>query len=441
MLKKQTPMKDFDLAKKFEALNVDLNRNYGKISESTMLQMISACLIGKCNRAEILKSLRDSDIVDNYDKIEKALRTAIVHLQGENYGVKIVGLLPYECLLVPFSYFFYKNGNKLITTEQTDYLSDFFWRCVIGTRYGSSTDTNLNTDITKFDDIIANKKPSQEKISFSAKYILENGKFTLGSAFIKGIFCVMALNSPLSFAPGRTITITKDALSSQTQKQYHHFFPKKCDAVTTNPAYRAIVDNVVNIIFMDALTNNQIDNYNPSQYMTEFEKSNSQISIALESHYIDHDNFGIFENDLLVFYEKRSERLFQAISQHLINFDESKASDGSDLSLVFDENDEKSFYSIKVGNLAYSLIRKLFREGRISAEEKESMYSKDFLKKNLVGITFPVLAHNRSDNRLQSPQLRYYATPIIVAGEEVFITHEWFESSRESLIKWYKSHY
>ena len=61
------------------------------------------------------------------------------------------------------------------------------------------------------------------------------------------------------------------------KKQYHHFFPIKSDAIKNNVAYRDVVNNVVNIVFMDALTNDQISNRNPSDYITQFKSENPSI--------------------------------------------------------------------------------------------------------------------------------------------------------------------
>lgn len=117
----------FDLAKKYEAFNKVLaDNNYGKISDSTFLLSLSACLIGKVNKAEILRSLSNELIFANYAAIEKAMFAAVEHLKGKNYGVLVSNLLPYERLLVPFTYFHYVIGNKHISPQQESYMVDFF---------------------------------------------------------------------------------------------------------------------------------------------------------------------------------------------------------------------------------------------------------------------------------------------------------------------------
>lgn len=230
----------FDLAKKYEAFNKTLDdKNYGKISDSTFLLAIAACAIEKVNKSEILRSLSNELIITNYAEIEKAIFAAVEHLKGQNYGVLVSNLLPYERLIVPFTYFHYVIGNKHISPQQERYLVDFFWRCIIGKRYNSSADTNMNTDIGKIKAILEGTVPNQEPVILSPKAIFDNGRFSLSSAYVIGMLCLMASAAPQSFAVGRTINITNDAVSNAAKKQYHHFFPLKSTIVTGNavPVY------------------------------------------------------------------------------------------------------------------------------------------------------------------------------------------------------------
>lgn len=309
----------FDLMKKYEAFNNNLtNNNYGKISDSTFLQAISACLIGRVNKADILKNLNSVAIRENFVHIEKAIFSAIEHLKGHNYGVLVANLLPYQRILVAFSFFHYKMGNNHISTQQEQYLIDYFWRCVLGKRYNSSADTNLNTDLLKIQRIIDGEIPVQEPVNFSPKSIVENGRFVLSSAYVIGILCLMAQMSPQSFSVGRTINITNDSVSNAAKKQYHHFFPTKSTTILNNPEYKALSNNVVNIVFMDAMTNDQISNRNPSDYVLEFSSSNPNFQTALESHYISMQNYGLFEDDYFKFINSRSRALYNKICNFII---------------------------------------------------------------------------------------------------------------------------
>lgn len=318
----KTPEEDgygFDLAKTFDQFNKKLDdNNYGKITDSTFLQAISACLIGKVNKAEILKNLHSDLITKCYSDVEKAIFSAIEHLKGQNYGVLVSNLLPYQRMLVPFAYFHYKIGNKHISPEQEQYMIDYFWRCILGKRYNSSADTNLNTDLIKIQRIVEGEKPNQEPIILSPRSIFENGRFVLSSAYVIGMLCLMALASPQSFSVGRTINITNDSVSNSAKKQYHHFFPKKSNAISNNSEYIAIVNNVVNVVFMDAITNDQISNRNPSDYISAFSSSNSGFAEIIESHYISLNGYGIDNDDFLTFLNARSRAFYNRLCKLII---------------------------------------------------------------------------------------------------------------------------
>ena len=309
----------FDLAQKFDAFNKKLvSNNYGRISDSVFLQAISACLIGKVNKSDILRSLNSKLVIDNYSAIEKAIFAAIEHLKGQNYGVLVANLLPYQRLLVPYTYFHYKQGSTHISTQQEQYLRDFFWRCVIGKRYNSSADTNMNTDLGKIQKLLEGSIPVQEPITLSPKSIFENGRFMLSSAYVLGMLCLMAQANPQSFAVGRTVNITNDSVSNASKKQYHHFFPTKSKVIMSNPAFKEVSNNVVNIVFMDAITNDQVSNQNPSEYVKYFEEANPDLSTVLDSHYIAINGYGISDDDFYTFLNSRSKALYAKLCGYII---------------------------------------------------------------------------------------------------------------------------
>ncbi len=303
----------FDLAAKFNNFNSLLKRqNYGEISDSTFLQALSACIIERVNNSDILRSLDSEKIIINYDKFERALSRAIDYLKSKHFGVLTSSLLPYKALLIPFCYFHYINGNNQINDFQEKYLIDFFWRSVIGKRYIRAINTCLASDLQKMKAIFNKQKPIQEKITLSPSYIFNNGEFRLSSAFAVGVLCLLASQPPKSFVPGRPISITEDGISDSYRRQYHHFFPQKSSVICSNREYSKHVNNVVNMVFMDALTNNQIKNRNPSDYIGEFLDS-PEFENRLKSHLISKDNYGIQSDNFTQFLNARSKAVFSKL--------------------------------------------------------------------------------------------------------------------------------
>ena len=251
----------FDLAQKLDGLNKKLkDTNYGTITDATFLQVIAACLIGKNKKSEILKKLDAQQIRDNYDEIEKAIFEAIEHLKGKEYGAVVSALLPYERLIVPFAYFHFYQKRKQITKFQEKYLVDYFWRCVLTKRFNNAADANTDADLPRIQTILKGKQPTQERIELSPKSIFENGRFILSSGYVLGLLCLMAQRNPQSLSAGTRVEITNAAISKSAKKQYHHFFPKQSKVILNNKEYKNVVNNIINIVFMDSRTNNQIKN-------------------------------------------------------------------------------------------------------------------------------------------------------------------------------------
>ncbi len=53
---------------------------------------------------------------------------------------------------------------------------------------------------------------------------------------------------------------------------------------------------------------------------------------------------------------------------------------------------------------------------------------------------YPALADNRTDNMGNSIQKRYRVKPIRFNGMDIFVSTQFFDSDRDAVIAWYKSH-
>lgn len=107
---------------------------------------------------------------------------------------------------------------------------------------------------------------------------------------------------------------------------------------------------------------------------------------------------------------------------------------------TFDILDEFSFQNVKIGYLAYELIKWLLENGKLSIQEITRLMTKEYTKATFTNIFYPVLAESKNANRGNSTQLRYYKDPVVVNGKNYFITSQWFEESREDLLNWFNQH-
>lgn len=108
----------------------------------------------------------------------------------------------------------------------------------------------------------------------------------------------------------------------------------------------------------------------------------------------------------------------------------------------FDINDEESWSEdlIPVAKLFYNLIEDLIIKSKISTDEIEKLKTKEYTKSLFQSTDYPAIANNRSDNMGKSTQKRYRAKALNFKGDEIYISTQFFNSDRETIIEWYKKH-
>lgn len=196
----------FDLSEKYEEL---INRleavNYETISSSTVLQAVSVCLVKECSKKQILKLERDK-FIDIWDAVQNAFESAVDYFRSF-YRIPVSQLLPYDGLLVPFTYYFFKHKDKPIAKQQL-LLQDYFWRVVLNSRFSNSLETKLGQDIRKIDLILNDTQPAyEEPVDITTAYIEDHGWFATGTAYIKGLLCILAYQQPQSFVDNSLVNI------------------------------------------------------------------------------------------------------------------------------------------------------------------------------------------------------------------------------------------
>lgn len=309
--------RDFDLLEKYDELIDSLsNVDYETISDATVLQTVSVCLVKECSKKQILK-LDKQKFINIWDDVVDAIERAVDYFRGF-FRIPVSHLLPYNALIVPFAYYFYQHKDKP-TGKQQEYLQDYFWRVTLTERFSSSVESKIAQDIKKIDMILEDKLPQYEQgIDVRPEAIIQNGWFSAGRSYMKGILCILAYQRPLSFIDNSVVNISNDWLKQANSKNYHHFFPRAY--LRKKGEEEFYINHVLNITIVDDFLNkNKIKAKAPSQYMKEFSKVNPSLQETMKTHLInDLDEFGIWENDYDTFFEKRAEAISQEIAKRII---------------------------------------------------------------------------------------------------------------------------
>jgi len=299
--------KEFKLKDKINNLNKEFVKTFGEIKNEVFVQAI--CLIQKkqCNRAYQLK-LKKEDFKEIWDEFSEALKKSIDFLKN-NLGVKTFDIIPYPSLVPMIVYFFYYN--KSMDNYQKEKIEEWFWKCSFSERYSSSTLTKMGEDRNIFDKLINNEKVSINyniNIDFDK---LKKTNITLSRSAIRNAFlCMLARKMPVNFKDNSPIILDKDFFSTLSSSEKHHIFPKKF--LESNK--KDHINSILNFCFIPSSLNKEISKKKPSDYFTEYKKTNSKFKDSVSTHLILIENdTKIWEDDYDGFLEQRAELIMKEI--------------------------------------------------------------------------------------------------------------------------------
>lgn len=349
----------FDMQDKFQKLIKKLKDcKYETISSTVILNVLGLILSKnkECKRKVVLQ-LDKQSIIDVWDDVISALKESIDYFRSV-YRIPVSTLLPYDALLVPFSYFFYFQKDKP-KGNQIKYLEEFFWRISLSYRYSSSTESKLAQDIKRIEKILHGERPNYDEIKVfldSPKDLIDTG-FSAGNSFCKAVLCLLAYYEPKDFRNNGKVNLDNSFLKMANSKNYHHFFPKsylKKQGIGNE-------NSIVNITLVaDDLNKRKIRAKAPSIYIQEFMDENEGLTESIKSHLIYNiEDFGILSDDYSVFMEKRGKAIFDALKNRieLKNKDVIEDSELKELILI-GENDKLELKSTLRYDLRENTVNK-----------------------------------------------------------------------------------
>lgn len=308
MVAKTYDDQSFDLREKYDSLHEDLSNVTYEIPPSQILQCISVNVTGECKRKTIL-GLSSTQIIDAWDKTVDAINKTVDHLRT-SFAIPASRLLPYPALLVPFSYFFFKNG-KSPTSQQDVYLREYFWRTALTSRFTSSVESKLAVDCKLMETIISGQRPQYGKEFNVAikKEDIRSLQFHVGESINNAILCVMAAAGPRSFKNGSSIILNNSRLHASNSKNYHHFFPKAF--LKRQKVENSKLNLISNITLVEDCVNKEIKDNPPSVYMQKFNQPSYDLDGIMKTHLIDDlAKYGVWTDDYEAFIDARTDRIW-----------------------------------------------------------------------------------------------------------------------------------
>ena len=315
--------RDFDLSREYEWL-IDNNgtekdlgdAGFDTIPASTVLQCIAAHVCQQVRRKDILK-LDKSEFIDSWPTVKDGIFAAVDYIRT-HLRIPVSRLLPYNVLLVPFTYFFIRNDGQTPSPRQNKLLTQYFWWASLSNRFTSAVESKIALDLERMDNLLAEQPPSYrgEEVSLSMDDLRWHW-FSTGDAFCKAVLCLYAHFEPKSFASNSLVKIDNSWLKMANSKNYHHFFPKNYLRRTNFPDWQS--NSVLNITIVDDYLNKRtIGSKPPSEYMQKFVEGNPDIDSTMKTHLIDDlDAYGVWDNDYETFIERRGQRVLEELKKRL----------------------------------------------------------------------------------------------------------------------------
>jgi hypothetical protein len=315
--------KQFDLSKEYDRLidsgngEKDLEDvGFEGIPSSVVLQCISAHICQQVRRRDILK-LDKKDFIASWPTVKNGLFHTVDYIRSF-LRVPVSRLLPYNAIIVPFTYFFIKNNLNNPSNIQHKLLTQYFFWSALSNRFTSGVESKIALDIKKMDDILSEKMPDYRghEVNLTIDDIRYKW-FSTGDAFCRAILCIYSYFEPKSFESNSIVKIDNDWLKVAFSKNYHHFFPKAFLKAKGFEHWQA--NSILNITIVDDYLNKRkIGAKAPSEYIGNYQKKNAELSKTLSSHLIDDlDSFGIMTDDYETFLECRGNKVIEELTKRL----------------------------------------------------------------------------------------------------------------------------
>lgn len=449
----------------------------GNINEETLCQVldylltylvrITACEINK-NLSKFMKSMYDRVISDDYDNYSDKF---IMFLNDLRANDRMPTDKEFKDALI-FKPLYKKNICKFVlsiiensTKEQIDTsnltiehimpqkANAAVWKKEIGDNYNRVYETHLHTlgnlTITGYNSELGTKPFNEKK-----KIIKENSKANILNKEVMSVarwdessilhraetlseilvdqFTYIDLHSDEIDNPELSFMVNSDMDFSDTKPESFIFIGE----LTKVTNWADLLTKFINVAY-------DLD----TELIAELAKNDYSISNATRT-YISNDERKIrkckqIENSGIYYEVNLSANNIVSFIRDLILKMNLEIDDFSfSLSVPFDINDDATWEQgmIPIGKLFYNLVEDLVKQSKLSVTEINKLKTKEYTKSLFSTTDYPALATNRDDNMGNSSQKRYRAKPLNFNGLDFYVSTQFFDSDRDAVIEWYKSH-
>jgi hypothetical protein len=274
-----------DLIDDFRSRN---NSEFLKISDLDYLQILAVIINHNVPNSGVrnitdryLNEIKTEHILAVWEETKKAILKTFDFFENHLH-IKTPYLIPFRYLYFTISAYFYKNSSP-------DYglLKKYFW-------FNSFHNYDLLSNTTQLGQHIEflNKVKAKEPVVFD-RFLIDKQKLRTATYSSKGRISrsVLALYSsaqPKDWKHCDREVLVQNFFFSTDKPNLHHIFPTNSEYVLNNQHKNKITsDSLMNIAYLTQITNLDITNRNPLEYMKDFDRP--EFEAIMSSHLLSSD--------------------------------------------------------------------------------------------------------------------------------------------------------
>lgn len=269
-----------------------------------------------------LNEIKTEYIMDIWEDAKNAILKTFDFFENHLH-LRSLNLIPYRYFYLTISTYFYKNENP-----NYDFLKKYFWFNSFHFNDLLSNTTQIFQHINFLNQEKCNQSYLFEKFMID-RQSLRNATYSSRGRISRAILSLFANAIPKDWEHCDREVLAQNLFFSTDKPNLHHIFPTNSEYVLNSQHKNKITsDSLMNIAYLTQITNLDITNKNPLDYIKEYD--NTEFEAILPSHFIskkilDWSRCEDFpDNALDQFIEDRVTSILTVLREKLdgINFDE-----------------------------------------------------------------------------------------------------------------------
>jgi len=300
------------------------NSEFLKISDFDYLQILAVIINHNVPNSGVrnitdryLNEIKTEHILAVWDETKKAMLKTFDFFENHLH-IKTPYLIPFRYFYFTITSYFYKNSSP-----DYDFLKKYFW-------FNSFHNDDLLSNTTQLAQHIEflTKGKSNQPVMFD-RFLIDKQKLRSATYSSKGrmsraVLALYASAQPKDWEHCDREVLVQNFFFSTDKPNLHHIFPTNSEYVLNNQQKSKITsDSLMNIAYLTQITNLDITNRNPLEYMRDYDKPEFEAIMPthlLSREILDWARSGTLpDNAIDLFIEARVNKIISSLKDKLAN--------------------------------------------------------------------------------------------------------------------------